>query len=228
MKDEGIKVDSESIKKIEELETEGNSVILVARANEFLGIVAVADMIKDNSGKAIKLLQESGVEVYMITGDNERTAKAIAKKVGIKEDKIFAQVLPGNKASHVKSLQEKGKIVAMVGDGVNDAPALTQANIGIAIGAGTDVAIESADIVLIKSDLVDVAVALKLSKSTMKNIKQNLFFSFGYNALGIPIAAGLLYPFFGILLSPIIAAGAMSASSISVLLNALRLKKAKF
>ena len=227
MKENNINFDNKFIKKIEKLEEEGNSVILVSEDKKFLGVVAVADIIKETSAKAIKSMQDSKIDVYMITGDNERTAKAIARKVGIKESNVFAQVLPENKSEHVKKLQESGKIVAMVGDGINDAPALTQANIGIAIGAGTDVAIESADIVLVKSDLLDVPIALKLSKATMRNIKQNLFFSFGYNTLGIPIAAGVLYPFFGWLLSPIIAAGAMGASSVSVLLNALRLKRIK-
>jgi P-type Cu+ transporter len=227
MSKNNIRVENKFVKEIEKLETEGNTVILLSENKRFLGVVAVADKVKETSENAIRILQDSGIEVYMITGDNERTAKAIAKKVGVKETNVFAQVLPENKASQLKSLQEKGKTVAMVGDGVNDAPALTQANIGIAIGAGTDVAIESADIVLIKSDLMDVPVALKLSRATMRNIKQNLFFSFGYNTLGIPIAAGILYPFFGWLLSPIIAAGAMSASSISVLLNALRLKRVR-
>jgi len=227
MKENSVRIDNKFIKKIEELEEGGNSVILVSEDKKFLGVVAVADTIKETSEKAIKSLQNSGIEVYMITGDNERTAKAIARKVGIDGKYVFAQVLPENKSEHVKKLQESGKIVAMVGDGVNDAPALTQANIGIAIGAGTDVAIESADIVLVKSDLLDVPIALKLSRATMRNIKQNLGFSFGYNALGIPIAAGILYPFFGLLLSPMIAAGAMGASSISVLFNALRLKRIK-
>ncbi len=227
MKENSVRIDNKFIEKIEKLEEEGNSVILVSEDKKFLGVVAVADTIKETSARAIKSLQDSKVEVYMITGDNERTAKAIAKKVGIKESNVFAQVLPENKADHVKGLQKKGNIVAMVGDGVNDAPALTQANIGIAIGAGTDVAIESADIVLVKSDLVDVPIALKISRATMRNIKQNLGFSFGYNTLGIPIAAGILYPFFGWLLSPMIAAGAMGASSVSVLLNALRLKRVK-
>ena len=227
MKENGIIVDNKFITKIEKLEEEGNSVILLSEDKKFLGVVAVADTIKETSAKAIKSMQDSKIDVYMITGDNERTANAIARKVGIKESNVFAQVLPENKSEHVKNLQKKGNIVAMVGDGVNDAPALTQANIGIAIGAGTDVAIESADIVLVKNDLVDVPVALKLSRATMRNIKQNLFFSFGYNTLGIPIAAGILYPFFGLLLSPMIAAGAMSASSISVLLNALRLKRVR-
>lgn len=225
MKENGIKVDESFREEIEKLEEEGNSVILLGSGKELLGAVGVADTIKESSQGAIKALKESGIGVYMITGDNERTAKAIAKQVGIDEVNIFAQVLPEHKAEHVKKLQSEGKIVAMVGDGINDAPALTQANIGIAIGAGTDVAIESADIVLMKSDLADVPIALRLSRATMKNIKQNLFFSFGYNSLGIPIAAGVLYPFFGWLLSPMIAAAAMSLSSISVLLNSLRLKR---
>lgn len=228
MKENSVEVENKFVNRIEKLEGEGNSIILLSEDKKFLGVVGVADTIKENSEKAIKSLKDSGIEVYMITGDNERTAKAIAKKVGINEGNVFAQVLPENKADHVKELQKKGNVVAMVGDGVNDAPALTQADIGIAIGAGTDVAIESADIVLVKSDLMDVPIALKLSKATMRNIKQNLFFSFGYNVLGIPIAAGVLYPFFGLLLSPMIAAGAMSASSISVLLNALRLKRVRF
>jgi P-type Cu+ transporter len=227
MKENNIEIDNKFITMIENLEGEGNSVIFLSENKKFLGVVAVADTIKENSREAIKNLQNSEIEVYMITGDNERTAKAIAKKVGINESNVFAQVLPENKAEHVKDLQEKGEVVAMVGDGINDAPALTQANIGIAIGAGTDVAMESADIVLVKSDLMDVPVALKLSRTTMRNIKQNLGFSFGYNILGIPIAAGILYPFFGLLLSPMIAAAAMGASSVSVLLNSLRLKRIK-
>jgi P-type Cu+ transporter len=228
MKENGVKVDESLREKIEKLEEEGNSVVLLGEGKELLGAVGVADTIKDNSESAIRVLKEEGIDVYMITGDNERTAKAIARQVGIDENNLFAQVLPEHKAEHVKKLQDSGKVVAMVGDGINDAPALTQADIGIAIGAGTDVAIESADIVLMKSDLADVPKSLRLSRATMKNIKQNLFFSFGYNSLGIPIAAGVLYPFFGWLLSPMIAAGAMSLSSISVLLNSLRLKKIKF
>ena len=227
MNEQGIKIESKYFNEIEKLEKEGNTVILLSENKKFLGIIAVADTIKESSANAIKLMQNSKIDVYMITGDNERTAKAIARKVGINESNVFSQVLPENKADHVKKLQEKGNVVAMVGDGVNDAPALAKADIGIAIGAGTDIAIESADIVLVKSDLMDVPIALKLSKATIKNIKENLFFSLGYNTLGIPIAAGILYPLFGILLSPIIAAGAMSASSISVLFNALRLKKVK-
>jgi len=225
MKEKGIKVDENFVIKIHKLEAEGNTVILLSESGVLIGAIGVADMIKETSKEAIEKMKNLGIDVYMITGDNLRTANAIAKKVGLDSKHVFAEVLPENKANHIKDLQKNGKKVAMVGDGVNDAPALTQANVGIAIGAGTDVAIESADIVLVKSDLLDCVVALKLSKATMKNIKQNLGFSFGYNTLGIPIAAGLLYPFFGILLSPIIAAGAMSLSSISVLLNALRLKR---
>ena len=213
--------------QIEELESKGNTVMFLADKNKLLGVICVADTIKETSKDAILSFRNEGIDVYMITGDNERTAKAIAKQVGINEENVFSQVLPEDKANYVKKLQEEGKLVAMVGDGINDAPALTQADIGLAIGAGTDVAIESADIVLMKSDLLDAITAIKLSKNTMRNIKQNLFLSFGYNSLGIPIAAGLLYPFFGILLSPIIGAAAMSASSLSVLTNALRLKRTK-
>jgi P-type Cu+ transporter len=201
---------------------EGKTPMYVAIDNKMAGIVAVADTVKENSKRAIEKLHKMGIEVAMITGDNKRTAEAIAKQVGI--DRILAEVLPQDKASEVKKLQAEGKKVAMVGDGINDAPALAQADIGIAIGSGTDVAMESADIVLMRSDLMDVPTAIQLSKKTILNIKENLFWAFGYNTLGIPVAMGILYIFGGPLLNPIIAAAAMSFSSVSVLLNALRLK----
>ena len=204
------------------LASEGKTPMYIAMENELSGIIAVADVVKESSAKAIKKLHDMGIEVAMITGDNRRTAEAIAKLVGI--DRVLAEVLPGDKSNEVKKLQAEGKKVAMVGDGINDAPALVQADIGIAIGSGTDVAIESADIVLMRSDLMDVPTAIQLSKSTIRNIKQNLFWAFGYNVLGIPVAAGLLYAFGGPTLNPILAAGAMSLSSVSVLTNALRLK----
>jgi len=201
---------------------EGKTPMYIAIDGKMAGIIAVADTVKESSKRAIEKLHEMGIEVAMITGDNKITAQAIARQVGI--DKILAEVLPEDKANEVKKLQRAGKKVAMVGDGINDAPALAQADIGIAIGSGTDVAIESADIVLMRSDLRDVATAIELSKKTIKNIKENLFWAFGYNTLGIPVAMGVLYIFNGPLLSPIIAATAMSFSSVSVLLNALRLK----
>lgn len=218
---------NKNLKEIQTLENQGNTVMFLVLEQEFLGVICVADVIKKTSKNAISQMQSKNIDVYMITGDNEKTAKSIAMKVGIKESNVFAQVLPKDKANYVKKLQSKNKIVAMVGDGINDAPALTQADIGFAIGSGTDVAIESANIVLMKSDLQDVVKTILLSQKTMRNVKQNLFLSFAYNSLGIPIAAGILYPFFGILLSPMIGAFAMSMSSISVLLNALRLKRTK-
>lgn len=207
----------------DKLAGEGKTPMYIAIDSEMAGIIAVADTVKASSKKAIERLHEMGIEVAMITGDNKRTARAIAKQVGI--DKIYAEVLPQDKSNEVKKLQAEGKKVAMVGDGINDAPALAQADIGIAIGSGTDVAMESADIVLMRSDLMGVATALQLSKSTIRNIKQNLFWAFGYNALGIPIAMGILHVFGGPLLNPMIAGAAMSLSSVSVVTNALRLKR---
>ncbi|ADL51272.1 heavy metal translocating P-type ATPase [Clostridium cellulovorans] len=208
--------------KSHSLANEGKTPMYVAIDNKIAGIVAVADTVKENSKKAIEKLHKMGIEVAMLTGDNKKTAEAIAKQVGI--DRILAEVLPQDKANEVKKIQGEGKKVAMVGDGINDAPALAQADIGIAIGSGTDVAMESADIVLMRSDLMDVPTAIELSKKTILNIKENLAWAFGYNILGIPVAMGILYIFGGPLLNPIIAAAAMSFSSVSVLLNALRLK----
>ena len=216
---------SEFADKSDRLAEEGKTPMYVAMENNLAGIIAVADVVKESSEKAIKKLQAMGIEVAMITGDNKKTAAAIAKQVGI--DRVLAEVLPQDKSNEVKKLQSEGKKVCMVGDGINDAPALVQADIGIAIGSGTDVAMESADIVLMKSDLMDVATAIRLSKSTIRNIKQNLFWAFGYNVAGIPIAAGILHLFGGPLLNPIFAAAAMAFSSVSVVSNALRLKRFK-
>lgn len=211
--------------KVEDLSNQGKTPMYIAINKEIKGIIAVADVVKVSSKKAIETLHKMGIKTVMITGDNENTAKAIAKEVGI--DNVLAEVLPKDKAKSIKKLQDENKKVAMVGDGINDAPALAKADIGIAIGSGSDVAIESADIVLIRSDLMDVSNAIKLSKATIRNIKQNLFWAFAYNVLGIPVAMGVLHIFGGPLLNPMIAAAAMSLSSISVLLNALRLKNFK-
>lgn len=212
-------------KESDNLAKEGKTPMYVAIDNELAGIIAVADVMKESSRKAVELLHSMGIEVVMITGDNKITAEAIARQVGI--DRVLAEVLPQDKAEEIKKLQKEGKKVAMVGDGINDAPALAQADIGIAIGSGTDVAMESADIVLMRSDLMDVPAAIQLSKKTIRNIKQNLFWAFAYNTAGIPVAAGLLYLFGGPLLNPMIAAGAMAFSSVSVVSNALRLRKFK-
>lgn len=207
------------------LASEGKTPMYVALDGQLAGIIAVADIVKTSSKAAIESLHKMGIEVVMITGDNQKTAAAIARQVGI--DRVLAEVLPQDKSNEVKKLQNEGRKVAMVGDGINDAPALAQADIGIAIGSGTDVAMESADIVLMRSDLMDVPTAIDLSQKTIRNIKQNLFWAFGYNVIGIPIAAGVLHLFGGPLLNPIFAAAAMSLSSVSVLTNALRLKRFK-
>ncbi|WP_044338264.1 heavy metal translocating P-type ATPase [Rossellomorea aquimaris] len=221
MDENGVEV-GELAEVSDRLAAEGKTPMYIAIEEEIAGIIAVADTVKETSVRAIEKLHRMGLQVAMITGDNKRTAEAIAREVGI--DRVLSEVLPEDKANEVKKLQEEGRKVAMVGDGINDAPALAQADIGIAIGSGTDVAMESADIVLMRSDLMDVPTAVELSKATIKNIKQNLFWAFGYNILGIPIAMGILYLFGGPLLNPMIAGAAMSFSSVSVLLNALRLK----
>ncbi|MDR1000427.1 MAG: heavy metal translocating P-type ATPase [Clostridiales bacterium] len=209
----------------DKLASDGKTPMYIAVDGDLAGIVAVADTMKPSSQAAIESLHQMGIEVAMITGDNKKTAASIAAQVGI--DKVLAEVLPQDKSNEVKNLQTEGRKVAMVGDGINDAPALAVADIGIAIGSGTDVAMESADIVLMRSDLMDVPTAINLSKQTIRNIKQNLFWAFGYNVIGIPIAAGVLHLFGGPLLNPIFAAAAMSLSSVSVLTNALRLKRFK-
>lgn len=224
MEDQGVELNSMEHHS-DRLAGEGKTPMYIAMNRQMAGIIAVADVVKSSSLKAIERMKAMGLEVAMITGDNRRTAEAIAKQVGI--GLVLAEVLPQDKSSEVKRLQTEGKKVAMVGDGINDAPALAQADVGIAIGSGTDVALESAEIVLMRSDLMDVPAAIQLSKSTIRNIKQNLFWAFAYNVIGIPIAAGLLHLFGGPLLNPIFAAAAMSLSSVSVLTNALRLKKFK-
>lgn len=207
------------------LRAEGQTVMLLSVDGRAAGLIGVADPIKSTTPEAIRLLHEEGIQIVMLTGDSRKTAEAVAAKLGI--DQVQAEVLPDQKASVVKQLQAKGHIVAMAGDGINDAPALAQAQVGIAMGTGTDVAMESAGVTLVKGDLRGIVRARKLSRATMRNIRQNLFFAFIYNVLGVPVAAGVLYPFFGLLLSPMIAAAAMSFSSVSVITNALRLRSVK-
>jgi Cu2+-exporting ATPase len=217
-----LKLKSEYQEDVEKRQLEGETVMFVVIDKEVAGFISVADPIKETSAAAIKHLQEMGLEVIMLTGDNKNTAKAVADKLGL--DGYEADLLPENKYEKVKALQEAGKIVAMAGDGINDAPALAQANVGIAMGTGTDVAIESASLTLVKGELDGIVRARKLSTDVMRNIKQNLFFAFFYNFLGVPIAAGVLFPIFGLLLSPMLAALAMSLSSVSVIGNSLRLR----
>jgi Cu+-exporting ATPase len=222
MQDRGIPLE-ELGRKADELASQGKTPMFVAVDRKPAGIVAVADTLKENSKAAVDALHRMGIEVAMITGDNQRTADAIARQIGI--DRVLAEVLPDGKADEVKKLQAEGKKVAMVGDGINDAPALAQADVGIAIGTGTDVAMESADITLISGDLRGVLTAIALSRATIRNIKQNLFWAFAYNTILIPVAAGVLFPFFGLLLNPIFAAAAMGVSSVTVVSNALRLRR---
>jgi Cu+-exporting ATPase len=221
---EELKVDSTGLgERAEELRREGQTVMFVVIDGKLAGHLGVADPIKASTQEAIQLLHAEGIRIVMLTGDSRTTSEAVAKKLGI--DEVEAEVLPEQKLEVVKRLQSQGRIVAMAGDGVNDAPALAQAHVGVAMGTGTDVAMESAGITLVKGDLRGIAKARRLSRATMRNIRQNLFFAFLYNSLGVPIAAGLLYPFFGLLLSPMIASAAMSLSSVSVIGNALRLRR---
>jgi Cu+-exporting ATPase len=207
----------------EALRKEGQTVMYIVVDGAVAGLLGVSDPVKQSTPEAIGLLHDDGVKIVMLTGDNRTTAEAVARKLGI--DEVQAEVLPEQKSEVVKRLQTQGHMVAMAGDGVNDAPALAQAHVGIAMGTGTDVAMESAGVTLVKGDLRGIAKARRLSRGTMRNIRQNLFFAFIYNVLGIPIAAGVLYPFFGTLLSPVIASVAMTFSSLSVISNALRLNR---
>jgi Cu+-exporting ATPase len=223
---EDASIDSGGLRdEAEKMRSGGQTVMFVAVDGKAVGLLGVADPIKDTTPEAIKQLHEENIRIVMLTGDNRTTAEAVAQKLGI--DEVVAEVLPDQKAQAIKDLQDKGRIVAMAGDGINDAPALAQARVGIAMGTGTDVAMQTAGVTLVKGDLRGIVRARKLSRLTMRNIRQSLFFAFIYNALGIPVAAGVLYPFFGILLSPIIAAAAMSFSSVSVVSNALRLRRVK-
>jgi Cu+-exporting ATPase len=214
-----------AIESADRMRKEGETVMFVAVDGRLAGLVGVADPIKESTPEALRALHEEGLRIVMLTGDNRTTAEAVARRLGI--DEVVADVLPEQKIEAVKRLQNEGRVVAMAGDGVNDAPALAQAHVGIAMGTGTDVAIESAGVTLVKGDLRAIVRARRLSRATMRNIRQNLFFAFIYNALGVPIAAGVLYPVVGLLLSPMIASAAMSFSSVSVIGNSLRLRGIK-
>jgi Cu+-exporting ATPase len=217
--------DARLAERAEELRRDGQTVTLVSVDGKPAGLLGVADPIKESTPEAIATLHGESIRIVMLTGDSGTTARAVARRLGI--DEVMAEVLPDQKVDNVKQLQSQGRIVAMAGDGINDAPALAQAEVGIAMGTGTDVAMESAGVTLVKGDLRGIVRARRLSRATLRNIRQNLFFAFVYNAIGVPIAAGVLYPAFGLLLSPIIAAAAMSFSSVSVIGNALRLRRAR-
>jgi Cu+-exporting ATPase len=224
MEDSGIDLGA-ALAEAEALRQQGQTAMFVASGGKIAGLIGVADPIKDTTAEAIRRLHEEGIRIVMLTGDSRTTAEAVAKTLGI--DEVIAEVLPQDKSAHIKRLQREGRFVAMAGDGINDAPALAQAQVGIAMGTGTDIAMATADVTLVKGDLRGIVRARTLSRATMRNIKQNLFWAFVYNSLGVPIAAGVLYPFFGILLSPMIAAAAMSFSSVSVVGNALRLRSVR-
>ncbi|WP_372696532.1 heavy metal translocating P-type ATPase, partial [Immundisolibacter sp.] len=221
---EGLKVDLGTlVERAEALRGEGKTAMFLAVDGRAAGLVAVADPVKETTPDAIRALHEAGLRIVMLTGDSATTARAVADRLGI--DEVIAEVQPDQKAQKIQDLQAEGRFVAMAGDGINDAPALARAQVGIAMGTGTDVAMESAGVTLVKGDLTGIVRAIRLSRATLRNIRQNLWFAFGYNSLGVPIAAGVLYPLFGILLSPMIAAAAMSFSSVSVSGNALRLRR---
>jgi Cu+-exporting ATPase len=214
-----------SAQQAEAMRSDGQTVMFVAAEKQLIGLLGVADPIKQTTPEAIRKLHEDGIRIVMLTGDSKTTAQSVARKLHI--DDVEAEVLPQDKAAIIKRLQSEGRFVAMAGDGINDAPALAQAQVGIAMGTGTDIAMQSAGVTLVQGDLHGIVRARSLSRATMSNIRQNLFFAFVYNSIGIPIAAGVLYPFFGLLLSPMIAAAAMSFSSVSVISNALRLRHFK-
>ena len=222
---EGAGVPKGALEKADALRADGKTVLFAAIDGRYAGLIVVADPIKETTHEAVKALQGEGVRLVMLSGDSKKTAEAVARQLGI--DEAIGEVLPEQKLEKVKALQAQGRVVAMAGDGINDAPALAQANVGVAMGSGTDVAIESAAVTLVKGDLRGIAKAIRLSRATMRNVRQNLFFAFFYNALGVPVAAGVLYPFFGLLLSPIFAGAAMALSSVSVVTNALRLRRAR-
>jgi Cu+-exporting ATPase len=222
MQEKGVLITGEIEARITAFEQDGKTAILIAAGGQVAGVIAIADTLKETSSESVRQLRAMGIHVVMITGDNKRTADAIARQIGI--DRVVAEVLPADKAAEVKALQEKGEIVAFVGDGINDAPALAQADVGIAIGSGTDVAIESGDVVLIKDDLLDSVAAIQLSKKVMGRIKGNIFWAFAYNAALIPVGAGVLYPFFGFTFRPEFAALAMALSSVTVVSLSLLLK----